>query len=245
VRVRRERGGNVEEITLQRTPSAGPPGRTHDRPGDTFRRVSDDLAYLKLSSVRADDAVDYVKRAEGARVFVIDVRNYPSEVVVFALGQHLVPAKTAFVTFTAADVANPGAFTWTPPLSREPKAPRYTGKVVLLVDEVTQSSAEYTTLALRSAPGAIVVGSTTAGADGNVSAITLPGGLTTMISGIGVFTADRRPTQRVGILPDLVVQPTRAGLTAGRDDVLEAGAARALGRALTSAELGALGLPPF
>jgi hypothetical protein len=37
------------------------------------------------------------------------------------------------------------------------------------------------------APGAVVVGSTTAGADGNVSSVPLPGGLRTMISGIGGF----------------------------------------------------------
>jgi hypothetical protein len=39
---------------------------------------------------------------------------------------------------------------------------------------VSQSQAEYTTLAFRSAPDVIVVGSTTAGADGNVASIALP-----------------------------------------------------------------------
>ena len=28
-------------------------GRTHDRPGETFRKLSPDVAYLKLSSVQA------------------------------------------------------------------------------------------------------------------------------------------------------------------------------------------------
>ena len=76
-------------------------------------------------------------------------------------------------------------------------------------------------MALRSVPGAVVVGSTTAGADGNVSQIHLPGGLSTMISGIGVFYPDRRPTQRIGILPDVEAKPTLAGIKAGRDEVLE------------------------
>jgi C-terminal processing protease CtpA/Prc len=76
-----------------------------------------------------------------------------------------------------------------------------------------------------------VVGSTTAGADGNVSRIPLPGNVEGMISGIGVFYPDGRPTQRIGIVPDLVVRPTVAGIRAGRDEVLEAGVSRALGRA--------------
>jgi C-terminal processing protease CtpA/Prc len=62
----------------------------------------------------------------------------------------------------------------------------------------------------------------TAGADGNVSRIPLPGQLNTIISGLGVFYPDRRPTQRVGIVPDLEAKPTVEGIAAGRDEVLEA-----------------------
>jgi C-terminal processing protease CtpA/Prc len=102
--------------------------------------------------------------------------------------------------------------------------------VVILVDEVTQSQAEYTAMAFRVAPDAIVVGSTTAGADGNVSRIPLPGNVNSMISGIGVFYPDGTPTQRIGIIPDLVVHPTVEGIREGRDEVLEAGVSHALGR---------------
>ncbi|MGC1423485.1 MAG: S41 family peptidase, partial [Terracidiphilus sp.] len=89
------------------------------------------------------------------------------------------------------------------------------------VDETTQSQAEYTTMALRAMPNALVVGSTTAGADGNVSLIPLPGGLRTMISGLGVFYPNHWPTQRAGIIPDVTVRPTVQGVAAGRDEVLE------------------------
>jgi C-terminal processing protease CtpA/Prc len=44
-----------------------------------------------------------------------------------------------------------------------------------------------------------------------------------MISGIGVFYPDKKPTQRVGIVPDIEVRPTIAGIRAGRDEVLERG----------------------
>jgi C-terminal processing protease CtpA/Prc len=77
-------------------------------------------------------------------------------------------------------------------------------------------------MAFRSVPGALVVGSTTAGADGNVSPIPLPGGLQALISGLGVFYPDGKPTQQVGIVPDIVVHPTIEGIRAGRDEVLEA-----------------------
>ncbi|WP_219134529.1 S41 family peptidase [Janthinobacterium sp. UMAB-60] len=127
-----------------------------------------------------------------------------------------------FARFTKGDLGNPGAFHWTGAEVLRPQAPHYAGKVMLLVDEISQSRAEYTAMALRVAPRAKVIGSTTAGADGNSSPFALPGGLSTLISGIGVFYPDRRPTQRVGIIPDIEVRPTLAGIRAGRDEVLEA-----------------------
>jgi C-terminal processing protease CtpA/Prc len=199
-------------------PSAG---STHDRPGDTFQMLGNGVAYLKLSSVQAAKSATYVQSAAGTKGLIIDIRNYPSEFVVFSLGNLLVSVPTDFVRFTVGDVANPGAFHWSPPLGLTPQQPHYGGKVVILVDEITQSQAEYTTMAFRTVPGAIVIGSTTAGADGNVSTVPLPGNLSSYISGIGVFYPDNRPTQRVGIIPDIVVHPTIEGIRAGRDELLE------------------------
>jgi len=76
-------------------------------------------------------------------------------------------------------------------------------------------------MALRVAPEAVVIGSQTAGADGNVSRINLPGGIKTMISGIGVYYPDGTETQRIGIVPDIEIKPTIAGFREGTDELLE------------------------
>ena len=209
------------------------PGYVHDLLGPTFQMLDEDVAYLKLSSVATTNVDSYIQQAESAEVFVIDIRNYPNEFVVFSLGGHLVSTPAPFVRFTQADPTNPGAFLWGVTISHTPIEPTFNGKVVILVDEVSQSQAEYTAMAFRAAPDAIVVGSTTAGADGNVSRIPLPGDVESMISGIGVFYPDGTPTQRVGIVPDLVVLPTIAGIRQGRDEVLEAAVSYALGRDFT------------
>jgi hypothetical protein len=233
-RVAIRRPAGAIEMTAQRQPLDSlerQAGFTHDLPGDTFRLLSDHVAYLKLSSVQAAQTPSYVERAKGTRGLVIDIRNYPSEFVVFALGSLLVEQPTPFARFTAGDLNNPGVFLWQGgPLSLTPQQPHYPGRIVVLVDETSLSQAEYTTMAFRAAPRAIVVGSTTAGADGNVSQIALPGGLRTAISGIGVFYPDKRPTQRIGIVPDVEVRPTVAGIRAGRDEVLEEGLRQILGR---------------
>jgi C-terminal processing protease CtpA/Prc len=97
----------------------------------------------------------------------------------------------------------------------------YKGKIVIIVNEESQSQAEYTTMAFSTAPNVTVIGSTTAGADGNISPIILPGYIYTYISGIGVYYPDGRETQRVGIVPDIEVKPTIQGIREGRDELLE------------------------
>jgi len=194
---------------------------THDQPGDTFRLLSPEIAYLKLSSIKAADLPGYMEKAKNTKGMIIDIRDYPSEFMPFVLGAYFATNPTPFVSFTHADLANPGSFQFGDGPSIAAGAVHYSGKMVILVDETSQSQAEYTAMALRAMPHSTVVGSTTAGADGNVSSILLPGQLSTMISGLGVFYPDHRPTQRVGIVPDVVVRPTIQGLAAGRDEVLE------------------------
>jgi hypothetical protein len=227
--VRREPGDPVE-LRIPRVPAGNPGGlTTHDLPGPTFRRLSDDVAYLKLSSVASADAARYIDSAKGTKGLIIDIGNYPKEFMVFALGSRLVAEQTEFARFTTGDLSNPGAFRWTDPISLRPQQPHYSGKIAILVDETSQSQAEYTTMAFRAARGAVVVGSTTAGADGNVSKFALPAASDAMITGIGVFYPDRKPTQRIGIIPDVVVKPTIAGIRAGRDEVMEEALRRILG----------------
>jgi C-terminal processing protease CtpA/Prc len=76
-------------------------------------------------------------------------------------------------------------------------------------------------MAFQTAPGAIVIGSTTAGADGNVSALSLPGGIYTAFSGISILYPDGRETQRTGIIPDIIVRPSIDGIKSNTDDLVE------------------------
>jgi C-terminal processing protease CtpA/Prc len=92
-------------------------------------------------------------------------------------------------------------------------------------------------MAFRVAPQTVVVGSTTSGADGNVSSFALPGGESTAISGLGIFYPDKKPTQRVGIAPDVEVKPTIAGIRNGRDEVLEEGIRQIVGKNVTTDEM--------
>lgn len=111
------------------------------------------------------------------------------------------------------------------------------------VDEVSVIQSEYTAMAFRAASNAVVVGSTSAGTDGNVSRIPLPGGLSTRISGIGVFYPDKTPTPRVGIIADVEVRPTIESIRQGRDRVLEEAVRQILQKDVADAEIRRIATP--
>ena len=69
---------------------------------------------------------------------------------------------------------------------------------------------------------ATIVGSTTAGANGNVVRFVVPGGFAISFTGMRVTGHDgRTPHHLAGVQPDLSLEPTIAGLRKGRDELLE------------------------
>ncbi|QNE41414.1 peptidase S41 [Hymenobacter sp. NBH84] len=195
---------------------------TPDPEASPWRLLPGNIGYLSLGTIKNATLPEIMQAAEGTKGVVIDIRNYPAEPVMYALSQYLVRKFTPFVQASNPDITYPGRFPLRkyPSYVRPKKGKFYPGKVVVLVNEISQSQAEFTTMALRTAPNATVIGSTTAGADGDVSTIVLPGGISTWITGLGVYYPDGRETQRIGIVPDIEVKPTIQGIKEGRDELL-------------------------
>lgn len=191
-------------------------------PKEFFKMLDGNIAYVYMGSVNADLLPEVFEKIKNTKGLVIDFRSYPSDFVVFKMGKLLKPESSDFVKFTNTSNSQPGLFTFTPSLKTQGTGKKsYAGKIAILINETTQSSAEYHTMAFRTAPNAKVFGSTTAGADGNVSDIKLPGNISTMISGIGIYYPDGKETQRIGIVPDVEVKPTIDGIKNNKDEVLE------------------------
>jgi C-terminal processing protease CtpA/Prc len=187
-----------------------------------FKLINKDIAYISNGTLKREYLPEIWKEIENTKGLIIDIRNYPSDFPIYDLSNYLMPKTTPFVKFTNGSIESPGLFTFTKSLNAGKKNKRYyKGKVVILINEISQSSAEFHTMAYRVNPNSTVIGSTTAGADGNVSQFFLPGGISTMISGIGVYYPDGKETQRIGIVPDIDLKPTIKGLIESRDELLE------------------------
>ncbi|MEM6317235.1 MAG: S41 family peptidase [Bacteroidota bacterium] len=186
-----------------------------------YKLLEGNIGYITLQSIKDEDIPEIKEKFKGTKGIIMDIRNYPSTFVPFKLGAYFISTPTAFVKFTSGSTDNPGEFTFTNELKIPNERESYKGKLIVLVNELSQSQAEYTAMAFKAGNNTTIIGSTTAGADGNVSTIFLPGGLRTMISGIGVYYPNGEETQRVGIVPDIEVKPTVEGIKNGKDELLE------------------------
>ncbi len=186
------------------------------------KTLDNNIGYVNMDLLNPKDAKNVLNSFKKTKALILDVRNHSSGGSMYEVAKYLNPEKKEFVKFTIVDLTYPGVYKYTESLTcGEKNYDYYKGKVVLLCNESTQSHAEFTLMALQTAPNVITIGSQTAGADGDVSEIPLPGGIKTKMSGIGVYYPNGKETQRVGIVPDIEVKQSVEGIRNHKDDILD------------------------
>ncbi len=188
---------------------------------DSLRMLDENIGYITLRSIQLGDINKAKQLFRETKGIIIDIRNYPNIFMPYRLGPYFVSSEAPFVKLLEANIDNPGEFNFTETLKIPPSDNPYKGKLVVLVNEFTQSRSEFTAMAFRAGHNTTIIGSTTAGADGDVSDFSLPGGMGTRISGVGIYYPDGTETQRVGIIPDIEMRPTIRGIIEGKDELLE------------------------
>lgn len=230
---------NGEQRTA-RVATFWPPKKGAQR--EAFRMLNDSTAYVFIGTFTKE--CDYEKIYDSikhTKALIVDMRGYPADQSVRGnfFGKYFV-SHPAFRLKTMDPLQTlPGIFEIVPtgddfakwfqlnlgktymayPVDN-PDA--YAGRLILLVNEHTQSAAEYITMLLQSIPGTITIGSQTAGADGNVVEISMPLYFNVFYSSLGVYYLDGTNAQRTGVKIDQIVHPTIEGIRQGRDEVLEA-----------------------
>lgn len=169
-----------------------------------FDTIADSVAYLHAEDMTVED---FRKALEYGKI-IVDLRNYPRNMAQLWLMSLLEEVKP-IATVVYPDLLNPGIFhTASGDRTGVGRNYRPGRSIVLLVDENTQSASEYTSMVLQTSPQVVTVGSTTAGANGNVVKISLPGEYVFQIGGVGVRYPDGTQTQRCGVRIDCPVDET-------------------------------------
>jgi carboxyl-terminal processing protease len=193
--------------------------------GHHWKILSGDIGYVNMGIVDDTDlAPMFDSLGSNAPAIIFDMRNYPINNVQYELcGSYLLPYEVGFANIFEPDATYPGTGR-SYELACGPYPPNpsyYQGMVILLVNEVTQSQQEFQAMALSTAPNVLIVGSQTAGADGNVISATYPTAIAMDYTSLGITYPNGTQTQRVGIVPNVVMHPTLSGIRAGLDEVLD------------------------
>jgi hypothetical protein len=188
---------------------------------EACRLLSPNIGYLYPASFETATLAQIKNLFADTKGIVIDLRCYPS-FAAWDLEQYLLPESTSYAKWALADDTYPGLFRFMPSKNPIDKNEHfYRGKVVIIVNEYTQSMAETMVMALQVAPRATVIGSQTAGTNGGTVSIRLPGNITAKITASGAHYPDGRETQRVGVTIDEEVNPTIRGIIEEKDELLE------------------------
>jgi C-terminal processing protease CtpA/Prc len=229
----RDRDEKIRDVTIPRKfqyASLWPPLRVGPlRRDEAYKILDGNIGYCDLDRLTLGDVDVMLEHFKDTQAIIFDLRGYPQGTVwPLAARLNVNGAKYGAVYQRKLLSGGPGTdgieemdstlnFFQAIPASDKWK---YKGKTVTLIDERAISHSEYTGQYLEAACGTTFIGSPTAGTNGDVTNLSLPGGILVRFSGQGIRHVDGRQLQRIGIKPHIEVRPTLAGLRAGQDEVL-------------------------
>jgi C-terminal processing protease CtpA/Prc len=217
--------GSVREVRLERDPKKTLP--PEDK-GDVVRILPGNLGYVDLTRLPVAEVDGMFDKLADTRAIVFDMRGYPQGTA-WAIAPRI-NARNARIAaqFRRSQVSafsleeEEAGFHFSQPIPDLPEGEaKYTNPTVMLIDDRAISQSEHSGLFYEVANGTKFIGTATAGANGDVTRLSVPGGIWIGFSGHDVRHGDGRQLQRIGLVPHVEVAPTRAGLKAGRDEVLE------------------------
>ena len=184
----------------------------------------DGVAYVDLTRATWEEIEPELPWLAAAPGVVFDMRGYPKDND--AILDHLLDAPEDSLWMHVPHVVEPdGEIAGWRDLGwhRRPAEPHIDAPVTFLVSAEAISYAESMLSYVEAHELGTLVGSPSAGANGDIVRLDTLAGFFVVYSGMRVTRHDGRPFHADGVRPDLEVQRTIAGLRAGRDEVLEAG----------------------
>ena len=182
--------------------------------------TGDNIGIVNLNALKLKINTAF-KELSQTKAIILDLRN-GSSIELPKLAGFLNSKEQEFVKFTFPDLSYPGRFIWQKSRNCGSENPDfYKGKVIVLVNEFVQSSYEYLAMGLQTSPNITVMGTQTAGANGDICTVNLFEKFPTRFSSLGVFYPNKEETQRLGIKIDVEVKQTISGINAGKDELLE------------------------
>ena len=215
------RDSEIVVIDVERQMDA--PRPVEPRPG-SIDTLEEGIFYVDLSRAEISEIDMKVEDMATARGVIFDLRGYPNgnhKIISYLLdAPDTSDAWMRIAKITHPDHVEPeqyGESGW----GLQPLHPHIDAKVVFLTDGRAISYAESVMGFVEGYELADIVGQPTAGTNGNVVAMVIPGGFRLMWTGMKVVKHDGSQHHLIGVLPTVPAERTIQGIREGRDEFLE------------------------
>ena len=222
----------VRDVSLPRSQSIMDPkmAAALQRSTPVVEVLPSGFGYVDLARLQGGEVDKMFETIKNTPAVIFDMRGYPNGTA-WSIAPRLTEKKNVVAAlfsrpFLEAPSMSDSEYAYVPEYSFAQKIPDrkgdvYKGKVVMLINEDAISQSEHTCMFFEAATDVTFIGTPTAGANGDITYMVLPGNLQVSFTGHNVRHADGRQLQRVGIQPTIRVAPTIRGTIEKRDEVLE------------------------
>ncbi len=197
----------------------------HEYRPDVVADLGGGIVYVDLTRLTQGAATRALSQLEAAKGIIFDMRGYPASPAAFTLLAHLsdTTLSTAPYGLPVVTVPDHRATQFIDDSAQLPaQAPRFTSNVAWLINaNGTVSQAESVLSMVEGYKLGTLVGTPSAGADGDVVELALPGGYRIRWTGLRVTKFDGSPLWGVGVTPDVRVERTMAGVASKQDEILQ------------------------
>jgi uncharacterized protein (TIGR03437 family) len=182
------------------------------------------IFYVDISNLTETDWNANAAAIASAKGVVFDLRGYPRIVNYLQHFQNSVTNSAQWHVPTPSKPDRAGmTFFRAPSWELPPAAPQIGGKRVFLTDGRAISFAESVMGIIEAYRFAEIVGAPSAGTNGNINYVLLPGGFSLGFTGMKVLKHDGTTHHGIAIRPTIPAARTRKGVAEGRDEVLARG----------------------
>jgi C-terminal processing protease CtpA/Prc len=192
---------------------------------DKVTEVQPGIVYADLTRLTDAELEAALPRLSAAKGLVFDMRGYPGGFNAITFFSHLSDQQLTSAQWHIPQINRPDrqqmAFTRGGEWTITPRLPLLPSKRAFITDGRAISYAESCMGIIEHYRLGEIVGAPTAGTNGNVSQFQVPGGFSIVFTGMKVLKHDGSQHHGIGIRPTIPAAPTRAGIAAGRDEVLE------------------------
>ncbi len=191
-----------------------------------IEHVANDTYYVDLARAEMSAIEQMIDKLAQARGVVFDMRGYPRSnhaVLSYLLTSPVATSQgMAIPNVIRPDHVRGAVLTWKISEDQLPvREPHIRGRVAFLTGPNAISYSETIMAIVEHHELGAIVGSATAGTNGNAVEVTAPTGCRARFTGMRVTKPDGARFHLVGIQPTIPASRTVAGVVAGRDEVLE------------------------